>query len=81
MHWRSTSRGGTPLSDPVDDPTISDDDDLLRRVPRSPSFVVWDEQTGTERPATGSFRIDENCVSGYLLSALRGRPGSMQDGR
>lgn len=59
------------MSDPVDDPTISDDDDLLRRVPRSPSFVVWDEQTGTERPATGSFRIDENGVSGYLLSALR----------
>ncbi len=58
------------MSDPTNDPTISDDDSLLRRVPQEPSFVVWDEHTGAERPSTGSFRIDADGVSVYLLSAL-----------
>lgn len=58
------------MSDPRDDPTVSDDDDLLRRVPQSPSFVVRDEASGTERPATGSFRFDKDGLSVYLLSAL-----------
>lgn len=62
------------MSDPTNDATISDDDDLLRRVPKTPSFVVLDEQTGAERPATGSFRIDEDGVSVYLLSALGALP-------
>lgn len=62
------------MSGHADDPTISDDDDLLRRVPQDPNFVVWDEQTGAERPATGSFRIDDDGVSVYLLSALRDLP-------
>lgn len=58
------------MSDSGDDPTISDHDSLLRRVPQHPNFVVRDEQTGAERPATGAFRIDRDGVLRYLLSEL-----------
>lgn len=56
------ARRGTPLSDPADELTISDDDSPLRRGPQDPGFVVWDEHTGAERPSTGSFRIVANGV-------------------
>ncbi|HRY11183.1 MAG TPA: hypothetical protein P5544_14545 [Candidatus Nanopelagicales bacterium] len=62
------------MSGHADDPTISDDDSVLRRVPQEPNFVVWDEQTGAERPSTGSFRVDEDGVSVFLLSVLRDLP-------
>jgi hypothetical protein len=53
-----------------DDPTISNSEELWRRIP--PAWVVEDKNLGTRRPTSAAFRDhqDGSAMSVYLASVL-----------
>jgi hypothetical protein len=57
---------------PDDDPTISDDAELWRRVP--PDFYIHDERLGHRRPSSGAFdnHRDGSPMSAVLAAESRG---------
>lgn len=57
-----------------DDPAISDDDSVLRRLSDSgPSMLRIDVATGERRPTSGAFKPDQDGVSVYRESLLTAR--------
>lgn len=39
-----------------DDPSITDDDRLLRRVPIQPAQIIWDDNLKQQRPSSAAFK-------------------------
>jgi hypothetical protein len=62
---------GCVTEPPVDDPSILDDDELLRRLAADDqAFVVRDLVSGTRRPTSGAFKPDADGVSVYQSTLL-----------
>lgn len=43
-----------------DDPSIMDDDGLLRRVPIQPAQIIWDDNLKQQRPSSAAFKDHPN---------------------
>jgi hypothetical protein len=64
----------------VDDPTISDDDLLWRRVPDWPSFIAEDKTAGHFRVASSAFDDDADDDPMSVVLAAEATVGSVLEG-